>query len=700
MPTGLRAERSHNLVELEKGHCFSRIHRRQSYDEPRLHRTMSSPHCSSLRDSCKDLGPPSRILPCKGALGDAVTLSAATTSATSLNQDSEFRATTPERARAAVQAVVAQAALAFESGVARRAPSPLSVDSSQPSPYPRARSPETGARSASPAASKVIVLQSPGGCRGALDGVEYRLSARVAHVEDLCKELQCRERRRELEAQRTGQRIAASECISAKLDCKVSEMSGKLRGLSDVVEAQIQRADTAQTSAQEVRHQLERDVQRRCGQLELELTEAASACRAVSASGEDAHKRLDRRVKWIETLLDEGVGQAISHLQTRVSLVEGAHEKSLSQDGDCCSFSHQLIDCERRVGDLEQTLIQRCAESSSTDGWSRPSSLEAKLVELGTKLEGYERRTLTLEERVHRECQVQVEQLREFVQDATRSFAGREIIDALAVRVEGAERSVEDMCAQHAEIAARAVREGSDRLMFPVPKVPGLEEITAHFEDIITRTASLETSVSFLRCQLEILRGETGLSSAKLCRGSETLEGEDRSRVSDQTPPSFVWPNSCELQGTVVGKTGLPELWPDWARPNVVPELDVVKIASSVVSPHSLPDCWPWPSERQVEDSPVLRWARPLGVSEPSSCVVSHIGEPPTSPPGYGHLQGVGQLDSSTSTARDLSQLDVSLASIEETQAVADALRGAVKGFCGRSCAGSEACAQGATSGE
>merc|ERR1712136_656542 len=143
----------------------------------------------------------------------------------------------------------------------------------------------------------------------------------------------------------------------------------------------------------------------------------------------------------------------------------------------------------------------------------------------------------------------------------------------------GAERSVEDMCAQHAEIAAQAVREGSDRLMFRVPKVPGLEEITAHLKDLqaqmstladrdrmdqqhsldftqdmITRTASLETSVSFLRCQLEILRGETGLSSAKLCRGSETLEGEDRSRLSDQTQPSFVWPNSCELQGTVVGK--------------------------------------------------------------------------------------------------------------------------------------------------
>merc|ERR1712136_153907 len=298
------------------------------------------------------------------------------------------------------------------------------------------------------------------------------------------------------------------------------------------------------------------------------------------------------------------------------------------------------------------------------------------------KLEGYERRTLTLEERVHRECQVQAEQLREFVQDATRSFAGREIIDALAVRLEGAERSAEDMCAQHAEIAAHlkdlqaqistlADRDRMDQQNFP-----------DFAQDIITRTASLETSVSFLRCQLEILRGETGLSSAKLCRGSETLEGEDRSRLSDQTQPSFVWPNSCELQGTVVGKTGPPELWPDWARPNVVPELDVVKIASSVVSPHSVPDCWPWPSERQVEDSPVLRWARPLGESEPR------------------HLQGVGQLDSSTSTGRDLSQLDVSVASMEETQAVADALRGAVKGFCGRSCAGSEACAQGATSGE
>lgn len=140
--------------------------------------------------------------------------------------------------------------------------------------------PASARRSTTPTNGK-----AEGGLQNALVGVEERLNAQISRVQ------QQGERLREVALSRMEAKVGAVEAFQPKVDRRMAELSGSVKGLSDEMQSQLRRVDQIDSKLWDWRRQLEEELRSRLVEVEQSLQQLGSAQRVAKAAAEDAAKK-------------------------------------------------------------------------------------------------------------------------------------------------------------------------------------------------------------------------------------------------------------------------------------------------------------------------------------------------------------------------------------------------------------------------
>ena len=154
-----------------------------------------------------------------------------------------------------------------------------------------------------------------------LDGAEARWGSQLMRFEEShALALRKVERLHEAELQRLDQRVTAGETVHSRLDRRVSELSGTLKGVTDEAQWQVRRADASEARFWEMRHSLEQELRTKFGELELDLKSMASSTKLFT-TGEENHKLFGQRLQRLEDLFDErfALGAETEHTTAQLS---------------------------------------------------------------------------------------------------------------------------------------------------------------------------------------------------------------------------------------------------------------------------------------------------------------------------------------------------------------------------------------------
>jgi len=165
------------------------------------------------------------------------------------------------------------------------------------------------------------------GVRRQMETLDDKLSGQIARVQQHC------EQQRDIALSRVESKMTALEVLQPKLDCRVAELSGSYKGLSDEMQAQIRRIDVVDSRLWEWRHVLEEEIRTKFAELEQSCQHLSSGLRVAGATHEEERKRLQKRVARIETMVEERIQHAedtsenIVNLHTRLTEFEDLHSK-------------------------------------------------------------------------------------------------------------------------------------------------------------------------------------------------------------------------------------------------------------------------------------------------------------------------------------------------------------------------------------
>jgi len=267
-----------------------------------------------------------------------------------------------------------------------------------------------------------------------LDGAEARWGSQLMRFEEShALALRKVERLHEAELQRLDQRVTAGETVHSRLDRRVSELSGTLKGVTDEAQWQVRRADASEARFWEMRHSLEQELRAKFGELELDLKSMASSTKLFT-TGEENHKLFGQRLQRLEDLFDErfALGAETEHttaqLSSRLQLLESwrqTEETSMfSSDGQQVPNgtdrdTHARVwEVEKRVDDLAKEVNRLVTEALGDRGWSaRLEEHEVRLVGIRAKLDGQELHAVNLDERIRLEWESRMEKLRKSVEE-------------------------------------------------------------------------------------------------------------------------------------------------------------------------------------------------------------------------------------------------------------------------------------------
>lgn len=291
--------------------------------------------------------------------------------------------------------------------------------------------------------------------------------------------------------------------------------------------ASTHRESNVESRLSDFRWEIERTVRRSLEEAEV-IKSAAFECRAATSSCEDSLKSLLRRVNWLETNIDQGITQALSLLQARVTAVESRHGATpvhSDRNTDLSQTDQRMT--EKRIEGLECKMGQFISEMQGEK--ARGEAQDVRLMATRSLLDGEcsksKERTAELEERL------------EWLLKTTEAGGVGERLDALGLRMEETERRLAELSSQfrllqgrnqpaHDEmyedqlslsiqalrgevIALADMAQGKDAQR--VANLAGVcdeirDELHKAVADILTRVAALETAVSLNRCQVEGLR--------------------------------------------------------------------------------------------------------------------------------------------------------------------------------------------------
>eukprot|EP00443_Scrippsiella_acuminata_P130702 CAMPEP_0115616104 /NCGR_PEP_ID=MMETSP0272-20121206/22962_1 /TAXON_ID=71861 /ORGANISM="Scrippsiella trochoidea, Strain CCMP3099" /LENGTH=573 /DNA_ID=CAMNT_0003052029 /DNA_START=112 /DNA_END=1830 /DNA_ORIENTATION=- len=225
-----------------------------------------------------------------------------------------------------------------------------------------------------------------------MEAMEEKLGGQIVRVQ------QQGDRLRDAAFSRVDAKMGTMEALQPRFDRKLAELSGNYKGLSDEMQAQIRRIDQMDTRLWEWRHQLEDEVRSKFSEVEQAHQQMNSSIRLASATNEDSVKRINNRLKRLETMVEERLGYSDETNQNLVALDVRLQELESSR-------IQELALCT--VDPTPSTIV---SQSDAMDNGTGASMIvmEAKLAELQHKLE----MTLKDSQEVQTRVEAQEERLR------------------------------------------------------------------------------------------------------------------------------------------------------------------------------------------------------------------------------------------------------------------------------------------------
>jgi len=305
--------------------------------------------------------------------------------------------------------------------------------------------------------------------RRELEHLESRLSMQITRVrEGAAAAMQKTEKLREVSQARLDAKVSSSEVFMSKLDRKMSEVTGALRGLSDEAQAQIRRADSVDTRLWEFRHQLEEEFKQKLAEMSMSIQEISSNYRVTLSAGEDTQKRLAAQVKRLDGALQEknvqtnDAGQAIVNLQARVAAMEETCQREVENAKAACEelrsagsltepstsqTDTRFWQLEAEMSDMAQKVERLFLEAHGDRGWeARFQEHEVRLTGMRAKLDSQDEHYASFDERFRQDWEIRYDNLRKSVQEATcRHLDGVERLESLQRWAESTDRAYEEL---------------------------------------------------------------------------------------------------------------------------------------------------------------------------------------------------------------------------------------------------------------
>uniref|UniRef100_A0A7S4T3P1 Uncharacterized protein n=1 Tax=Alexandrium monilatum TaxID=311494 RepID=A0A7S4T3P1_9DINO len=298
-----------------------------------------------------------------------------------------------------------------------------------------------------------------------LERLEARLAAQVGSARDAAAAaLEKSERLQQAALHRVDHRVITQEGTISKLDRKVSELVGAVRGLSDEMQALVRRIDAADTRAFNVRRELEEELRQKIQEQTHSHQETLSKYRVLSLSCEETQKRLSQTVRRLETTLHEhslrheDVGQAVADLHERLEVVvarQGELEvfaapnvAATASSGKAADVSSEAVTrIEARMLDTVQKVERLRSEAYGDNGWSaRLEEHEVRLAGMRSKIDSANEQRSVYDTAVREELEGKLEQIRKMMQVSSGStLQQHEDLQVLATALRCTDQATEDL---------------------------------------------------------------------------------------------------------------------------------------------------------------------------------------------------------------------------------------------------------------
>ncbi|CAK8989213.1 unnamed protein product [Durusdinium trenchii] len=367
--------------------------------------------------------------------------------------------------------------------------------------------------------------KSEGGLQNALMGVEERLSAQIARVQ------QQGDRLREVALSRMDAKVSTVEALQPKFDRRMAELSGSVKGLSDEMQSQLRRVDQIDTKLWDWRHQIEEELRVRLVEVEQSLQQLGSAHRVAKAAAEDSAKKLSMRMLRLEGLVEEHHAHAedtngnLAQLNARLEEIEENHGLHHVQHDD--AINAHMEHTRAREADwqvLQSELEQRCLEQSlTTQGLSvKLEAMQQESSDLRARLEIQEEKGRSLRT------------LQEAKDEQLRSLVDRVERENLEGRLRGLQQRIQELetsgitTAEQMQILQHSLERQEQDVQhlsrLPSPRLPQVEEKekessllqapVLHLQNRVEKLeAHLQSAVTELKAELhEALESEQSLT--------------------------------------------------------------------------------------------------------------------------------------------------------------------------------------------
>ncbi|CAK9108621.1 Hypothetical protein SCF082_LOCUS50511 [Durusdinium trenchii] len=371
--------------------------------------------------------------------------------------------------------------------------------------------PLTATRKASPVATQLRALS---GGRGQVVNATARASYETAVIAavrrqcDIFEEKWEKKLRQDRKDSTTGpsldrlfDRVNALEAQQPRVEKRLAELDGKVKGLSDELQAQIRQVHLLDDRRWEWKQKLEEELANKCQALQQQMQALLSSSRTLSLEEESKQQR-----SW-NTALEDGLKAAA---RERLAMQEEVHEGFVNVCERLAALEVQQIQeaslekvtmgaapsdvivaevTSKRLEDLEKRFEE--ALQDNFDIHQRHAAQEEQIRTLRTRFETREEQLRDLGERVERsDWDVKLTQIRQALQeDSQQRTLQNEQLELLTKRLEYQEQLVED--------ARFAVREMPAEMIEPV----AVEEF-----DVAASIALLEDQVKGLATEIKGLQ--------------------------------------------------------------------------------------------------------------------------------------------------------------------------------------------------
>eukprot|EP00929_Paragymnodinium_shiwhaense_P112336 TRINITY_DN80592_c0_g1_i1.p1 TRINITY_DN80592_c0_g1~~TRINITY_DN80592_c0_g1_i1.p1 ORF type:complete len:1073 (-),score=311.66 TRINITY_DN80592_c0_g1_i1:325-3543(-) len=272
---------------------------------------------------------------------------------------------------------------------------------------------------------------------------------------------------------RLEERMSEQQSLQPKMDKKISQLTGNVKGLSDEMQAQLRRVDGMDERLWEWRHQMEEEFRQKFNEFNQHVQEVASSIRRLDGKHEDLQRKAEQRIIRLEQDQDE----TANNVWSRIEALEQAFDENvaLSTEGlqaaqnaailgdsgsslEAMGSAELLAVCEQRFADANNKLEKQLLDMHEMR--TRVEAQEERLRTMRTHLDTQKEQVRSVCDKIENvNWEGELKQLR-LAQQAQGNAALKTIEEhkLLAKRVEQSEASYDDM-GKALEAMQRVLRE-------------------------------------------------------------------------------------------------------------------------------------------------------------------------------------------------------------------------------------------------